>query len=321
MIRTLPALLLAACSLLAPLAASAQAPWPKAGPVTVVVPLAPGDAADTTIRAIGEALGRELGTSVVVSNKPGAGGSLGVQAAINARKDGYTLLFAQNSPLTIRRVVDPQNAAYDPLKDLVPLAITTRTPSVLVVRKDAPFDTFQEMVAQAKKGPGSIRIGNAGPGSAGDLSVGLINAQAGTEITSVPYKGAAPAVTDVLGGQVEGVILGLGAVAAHMKSGALKPILLSNPFPDLPKVPTLGQLGHKQDILGVWFAFFAPAGTPPEVVQALLPALEKAARDPAIAARLLPLGIVQDWEPAPQVAAQIQSEYQAVRGLAERMKK
>jgi tripartite-type tricarboxylate transporter receptor subunit TctC len=313
------AALVAACTLaLAPLAVSAQA-YPKAGNITLVVPLAPGDAADTTARALADEMGRQLQTTVVVSNRPGAGGSLGVQNVIAAKKDGYTLLFAPNNALTIRRVLDPQAAAYDPLRDLTPLGITTHSPSVLVVRKDAPFNTFQEMIAHAKKAPGTVRIGNPGPGSAGDLSTQLINAQAGVDMTSVPYKGASPAVTDALGGQVDGVILALGALSAHIKSGALKPLLISSRYPELPDVPTLTRLGYRQDILGIWFAFFAPAGTPPEVVQLLLPALEKATANAAIAQRLLPLGIVQEWEPAPRLAAAITSEHESVTELMRQM--
>jgi tripartite-type tricarboxylate transporter receptor subunit TctC len=318
MIRSFAAVFAAALAFALP-PASAQG-WPKAT-INLVVPLAAGDGGDTTARAMADMLSRELETPVVVVNKPGAGGALGVQSVIAAKKDGYTVLFTQNSPLTIRRVLEPAAANYDPLKDLTPLAITTRTPSVLVVRKDAPFQTFQEMAAYAKKNPGKVRIGNAGPGSAGDLSVTLINAAAGTDLTSIPYKGAAPAVTDVIGGQVEGVILALGAVAAHMKAGTLKAVAISSPFPELPEVPTLSKLGYKQDILGVWFAWMLPAGTPNEVAHALLPALQKAARDPAIAARLLPLGIVQEWEPANRLSAEITREFDTVSQVNSRLKK
>jgi tripartite-type tricarboxylate transporter receptor subunit TctC len=128
-------------------------------------------------------------------------------------------------------------------------------------------------------------------------------------------------VTDVLGGQVDGVILALGALAPHIKSGALKAVALSNAFPDLPNVPTLAKLGYRQDILGVWFAWMLPAGTPPEVAQALVPALQKAAKDPAIAGRLLPLGIVQEWEPAQRVVSEIRREFETVGEVNSRTKK
>lgn len=288
MIRKLSALLLAAATLAAlPLSARAQK-YPS-GPMTVVIPLAAGDGGDTALRTMAEALQKHLDAPFLVNNRPGAGGALGVQNVLASRKDGYTLLFAQNSPLNIRRVMEPQAVNYDPLKDLIPLGLTTRSPSILVVRQDAPYNTFQELVAHAKKAPGSVRIGHPGPASNGDLSVQLINAQAGIEMTAVPYKGAAPAVTDALGGQIDGVILALGAVSAHMKSGAFKAIAISSPYPALPDVPTLTRLGYKQDLMGIWFGFYAPAGTPPEVVQALVPALQKTAGDSAIANRLLPL--------------------------------
>jgi tripartite-type tricarboxylate transporter receptor subunit TctC len=310
--------LLATCALAAlPLAAAAQG-YPK-GPITIVIPLAAGDGGDTTLRAMTDDLSRQLQVPIVVANRPGAGGAVGVQSVVTAKKDGYTLLFTQNSPLTIRRVLEPQAVTYDPLKDLVPLAITTRTPSILVVRKDAPFTTFQEMVAHAKKNPGSLRIGSAGQGSAGELSVHVINTVAGTDLTPIPYKGAAPAVTDVLGGQVEGVILALGALSAHIKSGALKPIAISSRHPELPDVPTLTRLGYRQDMLGIWFGFFAPAGVPAEVTQALGPALQKAAENKAVADRLLPMGIVLDYEPAAKLAEQVSTEYEAIGALHQRM--
>lgn len=303
--------------LCAPLAAVAQ-PYPT-GPITIVIPLAAGDSGDTTVRAMSEELSRQLNVPILVANRPGAGGAIGVQSVIAAKKDGYTLLFTQNGPLTIRRVLEPQAASYDPAKDLTPLGISTRTPSILVVRKDAPFRNFQDFIAQAKKAPGSVRIGTPGTGSAADISVQVINSVAGVDITAVPYKGASPAVTDVLGGQVEGVILALGAVSAHIKSGALRPLAISSPFPDLPDVPTLSKLGYKQEIQGVWFGFFAPAGVPPEVAQTLVPALERTVKNPAIAARLQPLGISQEWSPAARLSAEIAAEYETVGELTRKL--
>ncbi len=302
----------------APFTTPAQSAWPK-GPITVVVPLAAGDGGDITARVMCETLSKELGVPVLVSNKPGAGGALGVQQVIGAKKDGYTLLFTQNSPLTVRRVLEPAAASYDPLRELEPLAITTRTPSVLVVRHDAPYDSLRNLIAYAKKHPTGVRIGNAGPGSAGDLSVQVINAQAGTELASIPYKGAAPAVVDLIGGQVEAAVVALCSVSSHLNAGTLRALATSNPFPKLPTVPTLTRLGYKQDLLGVWFAWLAPAGTPPEVTRVLLPALQRTARSPELAARLVPLGIAQDWVPGNQLAAEISDEFATVIDLNKRM--
>lgn len=305
---------LRAASLLAlPLMAQAN-DYPRM-PINLVTPLAAGDAADRAARLMGQELSSLLGVALTVVNRPGAGGSLGTQSVIRAPKDGYTLLFAQNSPLTLRRVIEPEAANYDPLKDLTPLALTTRSPSVLVVHKDAPFKTLKEMLAFAPKSPRDILIGNAGPGSVGDISVQLMSAATGTPLSSVNYKGAAPAVTDLMGGHIDGVILALGAVSTHVRNGTLRAIAISSPFPEFAAVPTLRQLGYKADLLGVWFGFFAPAGVPQHVVDVLLPVLEKVVHTASISTQLLPLGIAQEWGSAKALSEEIASEYRAVRDL------
>lgn len=284
-------------------------------PINLVTPLAAGDAADRAARLIGQELSKLLGVAVTVMNRPGAGGSLGTQAVIRAPKDGYTLLYAQNSPLTIRRVIDPEAANYDPLTDLTPLALTTRSPSVLVVHKDAPFKTIKEMVDLARQRSGGINIGNAGPGSVGEISVQLMNAAVGAPLNSVNYKGAAPAVTDLLGGYIDAVILALGAVSAHIRSGSLRALAISSPFPDFPAIPTLRKLGYNADLLGVWFGFFMPAGVPGHVIDTLLPALEQAARSPAVSAQLLPSGMTQEWGSRQALAEEIATEYRSIKEL------
>lgn len=284
-------------------------------PISLVTPLAAGDAADRAARLMGQELASLLGVAVTVVNRPGAGGSMGAQSVIRAPKDGYTLLYAQNSPLTIRRVVDPDAANYDPLKDLIPLGLTTRSPSVLVVRKDAPFKTLKEMVEYAAKSSRSMQIGNAGPGSVGDISVQQMNAATGASMTSINYKGAAPAVTDLVGGHIDGVILALGALSTHIRNGTLRAIAISSPSPEFPAVLTLRQLGYKVDLLGVWFGFFLPAGTPQNVVDTLAPALEKVTRNTSIASQLLPVGIVQEWGSSKALTDEISNEYRVVKDL------
>lgn len=306
--------ILGAASLLALPHLAHASDYPKM-PISVVTPLAAGDAADRAARLMGQELASLLGTAVTVVNRPGAGGSLGTQSVIRAPKDGYTLLYAQNSPLTIRRVIEPDAANYDPLKDLIPLGLTTRSPSVLVVHKDAPFKTLKEMVEHAGKNPRGVQIGNAGPGSVGDISVQQMKAATGAAMNSINYKGAAPAVTDLLGGHIDGVVLALGAVGGQIRSGTLRAIAISSPSPEFPDVPTLRQLGYKTDILGVWFGFFLPAGVPQSVVDTLVPALEKVARNPAISSQLLPVGIMQEWGSGKALADEIASEYQVVKDL------
>ena len=155
---------LLACALIW-LAAAAQAqPFPT-GPISLVVPLAPGDAADIAARALGEDISRMLKTPVLSINRPGAGGAVGTNAVIRARRDGHTILFAQNSALTFRAVLDPKSFTYDALRDLVPLGTASRTPTILVVRSDAPYSNFAEFIEYSKKNPGHVRIGHPGSGS------------------------------------------------------------------------------------------------------------------------------------------------------------
>lgn len=312
--------ILGIASLLAVPLTSRASDYPQM-PIQLVTPLAAGDAADQAARLMGQELSRLLSTAVTVVNRPGAGGSLGTQTVIRAPKDGYTLLYAQNSPLTIRRVIDPTVANYDPLKDLVPLALATKSPSVLVTHKDAPFKTLKEMVEYAPKSTHGVRIGNAGPGSVGDISVQLMSAATGAAFTSINYKGAAPAVTDLLGGHIDGVILALGAVSSHIRSGAFRALAMSSPFPEFPTVPTLRQLGYKADLLGVWFGFFMPAGVPKNVVDTIAPALKTVIQDAGISAQLLPAGIVQEWGSARALADEISNEHRSVSELLRPMSK
>ena len=288
--------------------------FPRA-PISLITPLAAGDAADRAARLMGQELSNLLGVAVNVVNRPGAGGSLGTQSVIKAPKDGYTVLYAQNSPLTIRRVFEPEGANYDPLKDLIPIALTTRSPSVLAIRKDAPFKTLKDMLAYASKNNKTLQIGNAGPGSVGDIGVQQLQAMTGTQLQSVNYKGAAPAITDLLGGHIDGVILALGAMGSLIRNDTLRAIACSSTTPEFPNVPTLRQLGYPGNLLGIWFAFFMPAGTPGATVNVFAGALEKVVRNPELAAQLQPVGIVQEWRDAMALSDEISNEYKALSEL------
>jgi len=306
--------LLAVALLCLPIGALAQA-FPS-GPISVVVPLAPGDAADITARTMGEEISKQLGTPVLAINRPGAGGAVAAASVVQAKKDGQTLLFAQNSALTFRVVLDQQSATYDPLRDLAPLGITSRTPSVLVVRSDAPYKTFAELVDYAKKNPGMVRIGHPGVGSVGDFCIQQINAAAGTDLLGVPYTGAAPSVAALRGGQIEGVVLALGALSAHLKAGTFRGLVSSSRIAEFADVPTMRELGYKDELFGVWFSFLAPAGIPEAARKALVDAIEQAVKSPAIAARLAPLGILQTYASPEQLTAEILEESGRVGEMA-----
>jgi tripartite-type tricarboxylate transporter receptor subunit TctC len=288
------------------------------GAVNLVIPLAPGDASDIAGRTMGEELSKLLKVPIVAVNKPGAGGTLGTDSVVKAKKDGYTLLITNNASLIYNRVLTPESVAYDPFKDLTPLGLATRTPILLAVRQDAPYKNFAEMVDFAKKNPGKVRLGTAGAGSVGHFTVEIINSLTGAGLIMVPFKGAAPGITALLGGHVEGVVLALGALSSHLKGGAMRGIVISSKFPEFADIPTLSQLGYHQNLLGVWLGFFAPAGVPAEVTKTLVPAIEKVVKDPAIGSKLAPLGIVQEYASPEKLLAEIREEHRTVEEIAKK---
>lgn len=304
-----------ACTLIWLQAAAQAQPFP-AGPIGIVVPLAPGDAADIAARALGEEISRLLKTPVLVINRPGAGGAVGTNSVVQARKDGHTILFAQNSALTFRAVLDPQSVTYDSLRDLVPLGVSSSTPSVLVVRSDAPYKNFAELIEYSKGRPGQVRLGHPGVGSVGDFCVQLINALTGAQIVPVPYTGAAPAVSALHGGHIEGVVLSLGVLGPHLKSGAFRGLVTSSRYAEFSDTPTMRELGYREELFGIWFSFYAPAGVPEYARKALVGAIEQAVTSPALTARLALLGILQSYGTPEQATAAIREEFVRVSELA-----
>ncbi|MBM2805418.1 MAG: hypothetical protein HW419_3311 [Deltaproteobacteria bacterium] len=291
--------------------------YPKQA-INLIIPLAPGDATDVAGRTIGEGLSKLLKVPVVAVNRPGAGGTIGTDSAVKAPKDGYTILITNNASLVFNRILTPEAVPYDPFKDLTPIGMAFRTPIVLAVHKDAPFKDFAEMAEYGKKNPGKVRIGTVGPGSVGHFTVEIVNSISTADMTMIPFKGAGPAVTAALGGHIEGAAAAQGVVAEHLKAGTMRGIVASTKMPEFPQIPTLAQLGHKQNLLGVWAAFFAPAGVPAEVSKTLIAALEKVVKDPAVAARLGNLGMVADYEPPDKLIAEIREEHRTVEQIAKK---
>lgn len=297
-------------------AAFAQA-FPS-GPISIVVPLAPGDAADISARAMAEVMSARLGVPVLPVNRPGAGGAVGAASVAQAPKNGQTILFAQNGALTFRPAVEPASVSYDAQKDFVPLGISSRTPSVLVVRSDAPYKTFAELVDFARKHPGQVRVGHPGAGSVGEFCILLINSLAGVDLVPVPHTGAAPAVTALRGGHIEGVVLALGALGSHIKAGALRGLATSTKAPAYADIPTMGELGYKEELFGIWFSYLAPAGIPENARKELVAAIEEAVKSPAVSARLAPLGILQSYAPPERQAAEMREEFRRVAEMAKK---
>lgn len=286
------------------------------GPISLIIPLAPGDATDTSARAMADEVSRELKAPIIPVNRPGAGGSLGVELLTKAKPDGYTIILANNASLVFRSILDPKSANYNPLTDLTPLGLAMRSPSIFAVRGDAPYKNFKELVEYARNHPGKVRVGTAGVGSVGEFCLRTINSLTGAGLVHVPYTGASPGVTALLGGHIEGVILALGTMTAHLRNGTLRGMVISSKYPDFPDVPTMAELGYSEPLFGIWVAYFGPAGLPGEVTSKLVPALEHAIRSPGIAARLKPLGILTDYSPPDRLLAEIRAEHARVSEIA-----
>jgi tripartite-type tricarboxylate transporter receptor subunit TctC len=214
--------------------------------------------------------------------------------------------------------MEPQSVPYDPVKDLTPLGLTSRSPMVLAVRQGAPYRTLNELINFAKSRQGQVRLGTPGAGSVADFCIHLINALTDAGLVSVPFNGASPAVTSLRGEHIEGVVLTSGVLAGHIKSGALRALTISDKAAEFPEIPTMQELGYPQGIFGVWFAFLAPAGIPVDVTRLLVPAIQSAVESPGIAARLLPLGILQEYGPPEKLIARIREENQALQSLAKK---
>ncbi len=258
----------------------AQGKYPD-HPVTLVVPSAPGGTTDFTARLIADQLARALGQPVVVDNKPGGAGNIGNQAVARAKPDGHTLLVAYSG----YQVGNPHlfaKAGWDPIKDFAPVAMLTRAPQVLVTRANLPANTLAELVSYAKANPGKLNYASSGNGSIQHIAGELFKQLTGTAITHIPYRGAGPAVQDLLGGQVDIFFTTPAAVVQQVKAGKLKALAVTSPtrLAALPQVPTAVEAGLKGFTLDSWFALYAPTGTPPAVVQQLNAEVEKILAQP-----------------------------------------
>uniref|UniRef100_UPI000D349B69 Bug family tripartite tricarboxylate transporter substrate binding protein n=1 Tax=unclassified Variovorax TaxID=663243 RepID=UPI000D349B69 len=252
--------------------ARAQAAYP-ARPVHIVAPFTPGGSTDLLARAIGQELGRAWGQAVVVDNVPGAGGSLGADRAAKSPADGYTLLMGHIGTLAINPALYPK-LDYHPLRSFTPVAWVARVPNVLVVHASVPARTLAELVALAKARPAQLAFGSGGNGSAAHITMEYLKLQTGAPMLHIPYRGTAPAVNDLLAGQLQALFTGAPALMPHIKAGKLRALAVSSPhrialLPDVPTVAESGVPGTQGFEADQWYGLVAPAGTPAAVVAAL----------------------------------------------------
>lgn len=271
----LPRRIWLAAVLAAPLLASAQGAYPSR-PIVMVVPQAAGGTNDIVGRLVSQKLGEVLGAAAVVENRPGAGGNIGTQFAARAPKDGYTLLMTISSSQAINPALY-KNPGFDPVKDFKPVSLVGAVPNVLLVHPAFPARSVAELVALAKSKPGQYQYASAGNGTLNHLLGEMLNNMAGTELQHVPYKGVAPALNDVLGGQLPMLFASLPSSLAHIKAGKLRALAVSGAArsPVLPDVPALAE--SVQGYNGtLWIGLFAPAGVPPDVLARLQAGMVKA---------------------------------------------
>lgn len=264
-----------------PLPAAAQT-WP-AKPIRIVVPFAPGGGNDVFARQLATQLGTLLGVQVLVDNRPGAGGTVGTDAAAKAPADGYTLLLGHTGTLAINPVLYPR-LPYDARSSFVPVAPLASAPLVLVVPAASPIRSLADLLAQAKAAPGKLAFASSGNGTGGHLAGELLEEVAGVKMLHVPYKGTAPALTDVLGGQVDLMFSVIPSALPHIDGGKLRAIGITGArrSPRLPDVPTVAEAGLKGYESSLAYGLVAPRGTPDPVLKTLGDAVAQAVDKPAL---------------------------------------
>lgn len=239
-------------------------------PIRLVVPFTPGGSSDILARAIGQKLTEAWSQPVVIDNVPGAGGAIGADKVAKASADGYTLLMGHIGTLAVNKSLYP-NLPYDPIKSFAPVAWVARVPNVLVVHPSVNAKSVKELVALAKAKPGQLNYGSGGNGSAANLATEYFKLETGTSLLHIPYRGTAPAVSDLLGGQIQVLFTGAPALIGQIKNGQLRALAVSSPrridaLPDLPTVAESGYPGFEAD---QWYGLVAPAGTPADIVAKL----------------------------------------------------
>jgi tripartite-type tricarboxylate transporter receptor subunit TctC len=281
--------------------------------IQLVIPAAPGDGGDIAARLLIEELVKILKVPVVPVNKPGAAAAMGTDFVAKSKKDGYTLLYG----ITAGTVYSPAQTEtpYDPIRDLDCLGFTMFFPCLFSVQAESSWKSFKEVVDYAKKNPGQFRCSTLGMGSINDLQIDMIKAVTKMDISKIPFKGATPAVTGLLGGHVEATFIARPVTESHHKSGKLRALLVDRKLADLPEVPTLRELGYDLDLPSPWAGIYGPAGMPEEVKKVLVPAIEQAMKSPEIDAKLKDLYFLPSYmPPAEQRKLQVR-DYENARAM------
>jgi tripartite-type tricarboxylate transporter receptor subunit TctC len=280
-------------------------------PVRIVVAFPPGGPTDFVGRLVADKMTASLGQRVYIENRPGAAGAVGADNIAKADPDGYSLFLTTSGAVTIVPHIQ-SNVPYDPLHDFAPIALVTKVTEVLVVTPKMGIKTAKELVALAKEKPGAVSFASTGIGSPPHLALELLNASAGVKFLHVPYRGAAPALTDLLGGQVQVLAADLPVLISQIQAGALVPIGVASDKRDaiLPDVPTLAEQGYPNTDASNWYALLAPAKTPPAIIIELNKAVDNALNEPEIHDKLVKSGATPVGGTPEQLGTFMKAEYE-----------
>ncbi|GHC86722.1 LacI family transcriptional regulator [Pseudorhodoferax aquiterrae] len=288
--------------------AAAQAAWPTR-PIRLVVPFPAGGGTDLIAREVANKVATTQGWSIIIDNKPGSGGNLGVDAAAKAPADGYTLVLGQTSNLAINPTLYPK-LPYKPEKDLDAVGLVAQAPLVVVVAADSPYKTLADVIAAAKANPGALNYASSGNGTVAHLAAEQLQKAAGVKFTHVPYKGAAQGSTDLIGGQIQMYVSSVPTLIGYIKNGKMRALAVTSTqrTDDLPGVPTVAESGYKGFEAVTWFGVAGPDGLPKDVVAKLNNAFNQALKDPEIKSKLAAQGAEVRGGTPEQFAALIRTE-------------
>lgn len=300
-------------------AAHAESDYPTQ-PIRVIVPFAPGGSTDIVARIVVQEMSKIIGKSMVIENKAGAGGAIGAAEAARAKPDGYTLSIATVSTMAVNPACRPDDLTYDPVKDFAPVSNFVNTPNVVEVHPSFPAKDFKEFVAELKKNPQQYSYASPGVCSIAHLMGEAFKQQLGVEISHVPYKGAGPALTDVIGGQVKVMFDNLPSSMPNIQSGKLRAINIAWPerVKELPDTPTYAELGYPDLNNGVFYGLLAPAGTPKEIIDKLNKTATEALKAPNVVAALEKQGAVPAPGTPEDFAKEIKNQYDIAKDIVKK---
>jgi tripartite-type tricarboxylate transporter receptor subunit TctC len=319
MMKRLSALLILSGVVLVLTAPSVQAQSFPNRPIQLIVPNVPGSIVDVNARTLSDEIGKILGVQVIPINKPGAAMTLGTDALVRSKKDGYTIGYLGSTSLIHSRILNPETVPYDSFKDLEPLGLHLFLSLGANVQEGSPWKTFGELIDHAKKNPGKLRVGTMGVGSIDHFNLEITQSMTGARFTHVPFKGGESTVTALLGGHVEVTYDAFSKNIPHVETGKLRILLVSKKMSGYPQIPIATELGYKESFLSGWFAFYAPAGLPEEVRKVLIPAIEKVVKNPELKAKVEKLGYAVDYKSPSELNKVALEDYETSSAIATRL--